>query len=497
MSFPAWDLFLSNSLLIAVVAILHVFVSHFAIGGGLYLVLAESWARRRGDAGQLAYLERYSRFFVLVTLVFGAVSGVGIWITIGLIHPAGTRWLITNFVWGWATEWVMFFLEITAAMLYLYGWKRLEPKLHLAIGWVYFVTAWLSLVIINGILTFMLTPGRWPQTGQFWDGFFNPSFLPATVFRTCVCLTLAGLYASLTAAAEPDRALRVRLLRFNGAVIAGSLLLALPAGWWYFRALPPEVAALLRTARVPVLAVEVMLVSAAALLALALLGLLVFPARFGRVAAVVLMGLGLAAMGGFEWAREAIRKPFIINNFLYSNGLLMAEAAQLPAREPLPVAFRTGDRGRDLFLQTCSSCHSVDGYKGLRGLAAGLDAAHLANIIPRLQHYLEKMPPFPGDGADALALAAFVKARAAPDPLETRPGLTGAEKARLVFTRRCGGCHTLSGTRPLAESFAGLTEPDAADLLASIGDFTEEMPPFTGSDEERRWLIRFMTGGPK
>ena len=30
---------------------------------------------------------------------------------------------------------------------------------HLIVGWIYFVAAWLSLVVINGIITFMLTPG--------------------------------------------------------------------------------------------------------------------------------------------------------------------------------------------------------------------------------------------------------------------------------------------------------------------------------------------------
>jgi len=161
------------------------------------------------------------------------------------------------------------------------------------------------------------------------------------------------------------------------------------------------------------------------------------------------------------------------------------------------MAFSTGDRGRDLFLQTCRSCHTLDGYHGLRDLTAGLDEAHLANIIPRLQHFLEKMPPFPGNEADAVSLAAFLAAQAGPDPLRVQAGWSDVQKAERVFARRCGGCHTLHGPRPLAGSFEGLTGTDANDLLTSLGDFTEEMPPFTGSDEERRFLTLFMTGGRK
>jgi len=84
MNYPVWDV-PASGLLIAVIAILHVFVSHFAVGGGLYLVLIERKARRGGDAPLLDYARHLSRFFILLTLVFGAISGVGIWFTIGLV----------------------------------------------------------------------------------------------------------------------------------------------------------------------------------------------------------------------------------------------------------------------------------------------------------------------------------------------------------------------------------------------------------------------------
>jgi cytochrome bd-type quinol oxidase subunit 1 len=497
MNYPVWEPFIANGVLIGVIAIVHVFVSHFAIGGGLYLVLAEIWARRRNDDAHLAYLERYSRFFVLLTLVFGAVTGVAIWVTIGLIHPVGTKWLINHFVWGWATEWVMFFLEITAAMLYLYGWRRLAPKLHLAIGWIYFVTAWLSLVIINGILTFMLTPGGWLATGSFWEGFFNPGFLPGMVFRTGICLALAGLYASLTAAREQNAELKTRMLRFNGALTLGALAVGVPSGYWYFLTLPPVAAEQLVSARVPALAVQVMLAAAGVLALAVLVLLLLIPRRTGAVAAGVMLALALVAMGGFEWAREAIRKPYVIHEFLYSNNLLARDAAALPAADPLPVAFSTGDRGRDLYLHGCRSCHTIDGYHPLREYVAGLDEAWLAGIVPRLHLYREKMPPFPGNAADAAALGRYLKSVAGPDPL-AGGRLSAAAQDALAFGRRCGGCHTLAGNfRPLADAFAGLTPADAADIVAGIGDMSDSMPSFTGSDGEKERVARHLTGGAK
>jgi mono/diheme cytochrome c family protein len=415
-------------------------------------------------------------------------------VTIGLIHPLGTKWLINQFVWGWATEWVMFFLEITAAMLYLYGWRRLAPRVHLAVGWVYFVTAWLSLVIINGILTFMLTPGGWLATGSFWEGFFNPSFWPAMLFRTFICLILAGLYASLMAAREPDPALKSSLLRFNGALSLGGLILALPAGFWYLRTLPESVILELHQARVPALAMEVMGIAAAALGVGILLGLLAFPRRLGTVAAAVLMALALASMGGFEWAREAVRKPFVIHEFLYSNGVLASDAARLPAADPLPVSYSTGDRGRDLYLYACRSCHTLDGYHALDDRLAGLDEAYIGALIPRLVYFREKMPPFPGNGTDAKVLGRYLHGEAATLPA---PAEAVVRDGAWVFQHRCGGCHTLKGFRPLADSFAGLSPADAADIVAGIGDMSDAMPPFTGSDEEKQLLGSYLTGGGK
>jgi len=125
------------------------------------------------------------------------VSGVGIWFTIGLISPTATSNLIHAYVWDWAIEWV-FFIEITAALLYLY---KLEPKLHLWYGWIYFLAAYASLVIINGIITFMLTSGRWVDTRPKIR--VDPAFLrqPAcaaskcqrSLFATIDCATVCAL----------------------------------------------------------------------------------------------------------------------------------------------------------------------------------------------------------------------------------------------------------------------------------------------------------------
>ena len=50
MNYPVWQLGFPGGLLIAAVAVFHVFISHFAVGGGAYLVLTERRAYARDDA---------------------------------------------------------------------------------------------------------------------------------------------------------------------------------------------------------------------------------------------------------------------------------------------------------------------------------------------------------------------------------------------------------------------------------------------------------------
>jgi len=67
MNYPIWDL-PAPGLLIAGIAVLHVFISHFAIGGGFFLIRFERLARRNGDERLLDYVKLHSRIFLLLTL---------------------------------------------------------------------------------------------------------------------------------------------------------------------------------------------------------------------------------------------------------------------------------------------------------------------------------------------------------------------------------------------------------------------------------------------
>lgn len=497
MNLPVWDLPFAHGLLIAVVAGLHVFVSHFAIGGGLYLVTMEMLARRRDDQPMLATLQAHSRFFLLLTLVFGAISGVGIWFTAALINPAGISALIRAFVWGWAIEWTFFVAEIAAAMVYVYGWHKLSAGKHVAVGWIYFVNAWLSMVIINGILSFQLTPGAWLETRAFWDGFFNPTYWSSLFVRTFYAIAIAGLFALWTltrGGAVDEHETRPRMIRVAGLWSAVGIALAALCTLWWWQDVPAAIRAL-TGGDMPIATTVTHWTPRAALLLAVVVVIfpLAMPRRTNRIVATLLLLIGLGLMTTGEWAREAIRKPFIIYGYMYSNGIVVDQVDALRAEgiaarsswvdgaERDPIAF-----GEELFRASCQNCHSRDGYNGLASRVAHWDEAFTSGMIQRLEYSRRPMPPWVGTVREADALAAYLMTL---KPASVPAPAGGAE----VFAVRCGSCHTLHDTNPLDELVSGMSGDELDDYFSDLE--RDYMPAFTGTDQERRMLADWLAAG--
>lgn len=438
MDYPIWNLAIGGGVLIGIVAIAHVLVSHFAVGGGIAMAIVETMAVRRGDGALRQLARRTSLMLILVSTVFGAISGVGIWVTIGLVHPAATSALIHNFVWAWAIEWVFFILEVATALAYYATWERVRPRTHLFLIWLYAFAAFMSLVIIQGIIAFMLTPGRWLETGAFFDGFFNPSYLPGLVLRTGVALFLAGAYMTLAALREPDREARPRLVRLLAVFQVVGVLVAYGGYRWWEAVLPDHVRAIFLGSS-PLLA---SLATTRHLLLWALAGYLVLstfalllPRAQRWPGAVLALALAFTFFGGYERLREGARKPFVIRDAMFSNGILVAEIPLLNQRGVLAKARwaareddgTTAGKGRAVFRAQCASCHTLAGYLSIRRLVQPADADTLRGIlsimredgeqlagtppgqpVPTRQLNYPFMPPFVGTEEELEALVSYL-----------------------------------------------------------------------------------------
>ena len=452
MNYPFWDIpILGSGWVIGIIAIFHVMISQFAVGGGFYLPLAERKAMRIADLETridwLAQLVSYSKFFLILTGVFGTISGVGIWFAIGLTHPEATSTLIHNFVFGWAIEWVFFIVELTTAAVYYYTWNRIDPKLHLTVGWVYAGASFCTLVIINGILSFMLTPGdAWlavAGTGheafKFWNAFFNPTYWPSLFLRTCVCTSLAGVWALISASRiDGDRqpALKTALVKWSVKWLVPSFVATPFLMIWYLFMVPASQRALLTlgidtigagTFSTVTRIALIIIVTSATIVGVAYYLAYRNPVEFNLSHALAVLLLALIATASGEHAREMLRKPYVIGRWMFSNGVRVPYVARINSEGYLAHtnwvwngSTTSYSRGEAIYRGECGSCHTLNGYRPLAQLLAGRDSANIGNFITMLHDYKPDspyrrfMPPMVGVKQDVDDLTNFLNAQVNP-----------------------------------------------------------------------------------
>lgn len=421
MNFPIWELhWAGGGLLIALIAVFHVYIAHFAVGGGLFLVLTEFLAYRKNSPAILDYAKRHTKFFLLVTMVLGGITGVGIWFIISLVAPAATTSLIHTFVFAWAIEWVFFLCEIVALFIYFYTFGKMGRSNHLVIGWLYFFFGWMSLFMINGIIGFMLTPGDWLATRDFWDGLFNPTFWPSLAFRTFIAIMFAGLYGFVTATWEKDPQTRETLVRYCALWLLAPFALLLLSGWWYIQVLPEGPKAMILGAN-PEIApfLQGFVWISAILFAGGLFMAVRMPTAVKRPMALALLVIGLMYMGCFEWMREAGRRPYLIHGYMYSNAILAGTEDVIAAQGFLKSSGwhknqeitpeNTLDAGREVFRGLCSACHSIGGpLNDIRPLSARFGLRGMESLINGMGKIYTYMPRFAGSAEERTALATYI-----------------------------------------------------------------------------------------
>jgi len=410
MNYPVWQLgFLGGGFLIAVIAIIHVYIAQFAVGGGLFLVLTEHLARRNNDPGILEYVRKHTKFFLLLTMVAGALTGVGIWFTISLLSPSATSVLIHTFVFAWGTEWTFFVMEIVSLFIYYYTFDRLSKRNHLIIGWIYFGAAWMSLFVVSGIIDFMLTPGAWVENNNFWSGFFNPTFWPALFFRTFFSIIIAGLFGFLTASFLKDKELRTTMLRYSAKWLLVPFVLFLASSWWYKASLPPHIEEIIFQ-KMPQLrnAITIFLACSPLLILGGLIMAIRMPSGLSRSMAAIMLVIGFMYFGAFEFLREGGRRPYIIYDYMYSNAILKKDMAQVAQAGILKQAkwiehrkisrYNVRAAGKELFNVLCLSCHSVGGPLNDINQQVRRNAPEELNLIfATMGRERPYMPPFAGN----------------------------------------------------------------------------------------------------
>lgn len=449
MDFPPFyiDHIAGGRLIIGLIATLHVLINHpLAVGAYPLLTLMEWWGvRTRNKAlDELAYKITFVVFIITTTV--GALTGVGIWLTTSLFEPFAIGSLLRVFFWGWFSEWIVFVSEVLLIMAYFLTWKKwITPEMkrrHIQVGIALSIMSWLTMMLIVAVLGFMMRPGQWTQLHTFWSAFFNPLYFPQLAFRTAFSMVTGALFIWFASffftKADPD--LREFLVwRLSHWVMIWLIGLYL-AGLWYWRCVPDAMKANNAVALLSQqfadwheMFLSLLGWTIAAFFLIAFVGLGA-PRLVPRYALLIPTFMGIWLLGHFERAREFMRKPWIIGDYLYSNGIHKDEVEFFKTEGLLKYAtyvkYHTVtpdnmvEAGSDVFMIACSRCHSTTGMNGVVEKFTHMygngpwDKDAMFNFLEAMHETRTFMPPFPGNESEAKALVAFIiHERATREPL--------------------------------------------------------------------------------
>jgi cytochrome d ubiquinol oxidase subunit I len=173
-------------------------VMHYKTGQSAYYELARRWAK--GTA---------------ILFAVGAVSGTVLSFELGLLWPTFMRHAGPLIGMPFSLEGFAFFLEAIFLGMYLYGWKRLSPRIHVFSGVMVALSGLASGIFVVAVNGWMNTPTgfkaiRVPQADgtqslqlvelDLWRAFFNPAFPTqaahmALAAYTSVAFAVLGIHA--------------------------------------------------------------------------------------------------------------------------------------------------------------------------------------------------------------------------------------------------------------------------------------------------------------
>ncbi|MBD3266667.1 cytochrome c [bacterium] len=435
MDFPVFHLdFFGNRMLIAVIAILHVMINHaMAVGAAPLITLMEWWGVKTGDKrwDDLAYKILFVCF--IVTTSIGALTGVGIWASTSLVNPYAIGSLIRVFFWAWFFEWIIFVTEVCLILLYFLTWKKMQNRkgLHIAIGVALSVFSWITMAVIVGILGYMMDIGTWNSTKGIIEGFFNPIYFPQLAFRTPWAMMSAGMFALfLTYFFTPKGdQVRHRAIQFLSLWTLVWTPLTVVGAVWYWNVIPENMVTNIPTALLTqnftkyeeYMVVAIFLMVGTQVL-VSLWGM-AKPSWMPRYVLVIPFIFALMLFGTFERVREFIRKPYIIYNYMYANGIRVQDYPLLQAQGILKhstyvSANQVTDEnkiraGRDVFKIACTRCHTVNGLNGIVPKLenmygeSGWDKEKIKRYVRGMHNAVPYMPPFPGNEEELDAMVQY------------------------------------------------------------------------------------------
>jgi mono/diheme cytochrome c family protein len=189
---------------IGFLGIFHTSVGSLAIGFAFIVTILQIVAYVRKDNRFDMLAKRVQLWHVCIYNI-GTINAIGLVFALSGLFPQFWSQIFVQFFWTMILEEMLFFMLATTLTLHYFFWDTMwgHKKLHIFMGALLTPMFFLQFFIINGMSSFMLTPGfaegqvsNWSGTAGIlgWDklAFYNPTFLMLTLHRTAANFAYAG-----------------------------------------------------------------------------------------------------------------------------------------------------------------------------------------------------------------------------------------------------------------------------------------------------------------
>lgn len=224
-----------------VVAELHLMFAAFVLAVPMFALIIEYIGYRTGDKRYDTLAYEFTRL-LSVSFSFTATLGALLTFMLFILYPKLADYLVSIFSWTFFPYVLLFFAEAIFLYSYYYGWGKLSPRVHLALGLGLNLTGTAIMFIANAWLTFMNTPDGISETGalvSLRDAFTNYTWMPINIHRLIANAAFGGSIAAAYGAYKylgaktPEEKAHYDWMGYVGNFIAISALLPLPfAGYW-------------------------------------------------------------------------------------------------------------------------------------------------------------------------------------------------------------------------------------------------------------------------
>lgn len=434
--YPMWyEPGIGSGWVVGFIATIHVLFSHVSVGAAVFFMVLATIAYRQNRPELLDFIKSYGLFLLVFSYILGSITGPGIWYSTTVASPRGISSLIHSFVWKWATEWVFFVIEVIGVYMVTYLVGKVDQKTHLKLTIILGLASYTTMLIILGILSFMMWPGKeeWFTEGGYLLGFYGDNTFAQLAMRTAFMFAMTAVVGSIVTAGFKDQAFRALINRWLASFGIAGTLAGAALFYWYLNTLP-EYSHLIMENRLPAWFAPSLYSILAGMLVYFLMMLATPRVITTWVASTATVALVVFGLWPEEVARESIRKPYVSGQYVYSNQVIARDVPGMDIKSEIPTIEAHGllrtqvfmpenlrtvtpdnmlQVGQALTTQMCSNCHSLS-QTGIRPIGRYIgDNTDIPSIKTYLQAALSTgntlyMPKIPLQDDEAEAIAVYL-----------------------------------------------------------------------------------------